>query len=205
LRVVDRILAASPGGRTVWAAAGVWERFFLLAPVIWGCYAIGLLLLLALDPRLAADPRQPYQFAMVVGLIATFGVMVNPWRFPLILSARVLRSIADLPDFGPGSPRDETARSNAIRYLESSGQGGHWRRGNLLSLAYFIVYLAWGFIALNFFSFTRIRDGPLALLVFSALQVTSTCLMAWEHRHALRRLADHAAREGLPFSVSRLE
>jgi len=163
-------------------------------------YLLALLTVLVLNPRLSTDPRQFYAFYMLMGLIFTFSlVLLDSWRMPLIFSSRVLRALEGIEEFRQDILRDERAYASAIAYLESLGQGGRWRTGNLLSLLFFIIYLIWGLVALRFPDLTGIEDGVANLAVFFAFHLPSAWLMFWIYHRALRKMAADAASKGFPF------
>lgn len=173
--------------RVIWSAGGIWERFFLLSPLWWGSFAIAL-------GAWATFSSQSFDVLMRIFLVAiTFVGLVDAWWTP-IMSASVLRATV-----GSGLNRsDENARLLS-EYLESLGQGGRWRAGNILSLAYFLTMFAWGIVAVAFESLTGIQNN----LAFPPLYLTSLFVLWGVYRIMLNRLLREARRAGYRVQIPR--
>jgi len=79
-------------------------------------------------------------------------------------------------------------------YLDSLGRGGYWVKGNILSLVCLLIFLGWGFVAIEFSRITGSQD-PWA---FFTMNVAFVFLLVWYYRRTLMRMAEDAAAKGLP-------
>src|SRR5439155_17017020 len=120
-RAFERLL---DGTRLVWISGGSQERFFFLAPFLFGSYSIVLFWIAFSWHSINGAQR-------VLLVFFSYMALVDSRRTP-IMSAPVLRA-----SIGRGlNASDENARLFAV-YFESLGHGGHWPLGDFLSLAYF--------------------------------------------------------------------
>src|SRR2546428_5245697 len=118
------------GLRLIWSAGGRWERFFLLCPLWW----LGFIVLLLV----AFSTQQVDAWMRLLTVAFTFVGLVDTWWTP-IASAAVLRATV-----GTGlNKSDENARYLS-EYLESLGQGGHWRGGKGARRRCRAVMFSWG-------------------------------------------------------------
>src|SRR2546425_8797987 len=168
------------GLRLIWRSGGVWERFFLLLPVWWGLYLLILLVAFS-DTSSGAFLR-----LLIVG--ASISGLVDVWLTP-VFSSTVLRA-----SLGTGLNRDDENARLFAEYLDSLGQEGRWRFGNLLSLAYLGVMFGWGAIAVAFTSIAGMENS----WAFYPLYLAFVVVLWSIYRLLLRRLVREARRAGYP-------
>jgi len=114
--------------------------------------------------------------------------LVDSRRTPM-MSASVLRA-----SLGTGlNTSDENARLFS-EYLDSLGHGGHWRLGNILSLAYLGGMVAWGFVAIDFGSIAGVDD----FFTFAAVDTVVFLALVLGYRLLLKQLVHKARRAGYP-------
>jgi len=167
------------GLRLIWRTGGRWERFFLLCPLWWGIYM--LILLVVSSPVSGGFAR-----LLVVGF--SFGALLDVWLTP-VFSSTVLRA-----SLGTGLNRDDENARLFAEYLDSLGQEGRWRFGNLLSLAYLGVMFGWGAIAVAFTSIAGMENS----WAFYPLYLAFVVVLWSIYRLLLRRLVREARRAGYP-------
>jgi len=192
-----------PGGRAVWAIGGSWERFFILAPNLCVIYLLSLVVVVLVDPHLYSDPKMPFALPLLLTLMFSFLILVDVWATPLVFSSRVIRAWARKEEFKADFQRNERAITMLVSYLDSLGHGGRWLEGNLLSLSYFVIFLAWGLIAYRFPQLTGIENGLLVLATFMIPYVASVFLQLWLFRRSFNRMVADAALKGFPFAEAR--
>jgi len=170
------------GPHLVRSAGGGWERFFFLSLFIWAAYLFTLL---------------TWAFFVLGSMEASWRVFLaslsylslgEVWQTPII-SASIMRAT-----IGKGINRDDDNVRLFADYLESLGHGGHWPLGNILSLAYFGIFLVWAFVAYDFPSLTGIGDG----LSFVLVDITLLLLLGVPYHLLLKRLLGQARRAGYP-------
>jgi hypothetical protein len=164
----------------IWSSGGLWERFFLLCPVWWGVFLLALLFAFGLESSDA-----PLRL-LVVGF--SFAALVDAWWTPIASTATLHATL------GTGLNEDDENIRLLAEYLESLGQGGHWRTGNWLSLAYLFVMFAWGLVAVNFERLLGTQYG----LAFFPLYFASLIILWGVYWILLHRLFRQAHRAGYP-------
>lgn len=90
------------------------------------------------------DPQMGYGYFMLMGLAVLYALLLDAWISPLILSSRILKVILQMNDVGQNFQRDERRTSALIGYIDSAGHSGRLMSINLLSVAYFILFLLIG-------------------------------------------------------------
>ena len=169
------------GLRVVWSTKGRWERFFLLAPALYAAYAIILgVWATYFAPQAFAFPR--------VSLVAfTYVGLIDSWQTP-VMSASFLRA-----SIGTGLNRSDENAMLMAEYLESLGRGGHWLSGNLLSVAYLGIMMAWGLVAALGFPSPSSMTG---VLTFGFWDTVVFVILFTVYRLMLIRLLQKARRAG---------
>ena len=170
------------GPHLVRSAGGGWERFFFLSLFLWTAYLLTLM---------------TWAFFVLGSIDASWRVFLasfsylslgEVWQTPII-SASIMRAT-----IGKGiNPDDDNVRLFAD-YLESLGHGGHWPLGNILSLAYFGIFVVWAFVAYDFPSLTGISDT----FAFVLVDITLLLLLGVPYHLLLKRLLGQARLAGYP-------
>lgn len=147
------------------------------------------------------DPQMGYGYFMLMGLAVLYALLLDAWISPLILSSRILKVILQMNDVGQNFQRDERRTSALIGYIDSAGHSGRLMSINLLSVAYFILFLLWGPIAIRFASLTGVTNGLANLSLFFASILATAVVLWWIYRAVLGRVVVDANRRGFPFMI----
>jgi len=170
------------GPHLVRSAGGGWERFFFLSLFLWAAYLFTLLTWAFFG--LASTDAAWRVF------LASFSYLSlgEVWQTP-IMSASIMRAM-----IGTGTYEDDDNVRLFAEYLESLGHGGHWPLGNILSLVYLGIFVAWAFVAYDFPSLTGIGD----VISFGLVEITLLLLLGVPYHLLLKRLLGQARRAGYP-------
>jgi len=170
------------GPHLVRSAGGGWERFFFLSLFLWTAYLLTLM---------------TWAFFVLGSIDASWRVFLasfsylslgEVWQTPII-SASIMRAT-----IGKGINQDDDNVRLFAEYLESLGHGGHWPLGNILSLAYFGIFVVWAFVAYDFPSLTGISDT----FAFVLVDITLLLLLGVPYHLLLKRLLGQARLAGYP-------
>ena len=170
------------GPHLVRSAGGGWERFFFLSLFLWTAYLLTLM---------------TWAFLVLGSIDASWRVFLasfsylslgEVWQTPII-SASIMRAT-----IGKGINQDDDNVRLFAEYLESLGHGGHWPLGNILSLAYFGIFVVWAFVAYDFPSLTGISDT----FAFVLVDITLLLLLGVPYHLLLKRLLGQASLAGYP-------
>ena len=170
------------GPHLVRSAGGGWERFFFLSLFLWTAYLLTLM---------------TWAFFVLGSIDASWRVFLasfsylslgEVWQTPII-SASIMRAT-----IGKGINQDDDNVRLFADYLESLGHGGHWPLGNILSLAYFGIFVVWAFVAYDFPSLTGISDT----FAFVLVDITLLLLLGVPYHLLLKRLLGQARLAGYP-------
>jgi len=170
------------GPHLVRSAGGGWERFFFLSLFLWTAYLLTLM---------------TWAFLVLGSIDASWRVFLasfsylslgEVWQTPII-SASIMRAT-----IGKGINQDDDNVRLFAEYLESLGHGGHWPLGNILSLAYFGIFVVWAFVAYDFPSLTGISDT----FAFVLVDITLLLLLGVPYHLLLKRLLGQARLAGYP-------
>jgi len=170
------------GPHLVRSAGGGWERFFFLSLFLWTAYLLTLM---------------TWAFFVLGSIDASWRVFLasfsylslgEVWQTPII-SASIMRVT-----IGKGINQDDDNVRLFAEYLESLGHGGHWPLGNILSLAYFGIFVVWAFVAYDFPSLTGISDT----FAFVLVDITLLLLLGVPYHLLLKRLLGQARLAGYP-------
>ena len=170
------------GPHLVRSAGGGWERFFFLSLFLWTAY---LLTLMTWAFFVLGSVDGSWRVFLASFSYLSLGEV---WLTP-IMSASIMRAT-----IGKGINQDDDNVRLFAEYLESLGHGGHWPLGNILSLAYFGIFVVWAFVAYDFPSLTGISDT----FAFVLVDITLLLLLGVPYHLLLKRLLGQARLAGYP-------
>jgi len=171
----------------VLSAGGGWERFFFLSLFLWTAY---LLTLMTWAFFVLGSVDGSWRVFLASFSYLSLGEV---WLTP-IMSASIMRAT-----IGKCINKNDDTVLLFADYLQSLGHGGHWLLGNIVSLAYFGIFLAWAFVAYEFPSLTGIDD----VFSFGLVDITYLLLLWLVYHLLLKRLLGQARRAGYPVRYAR--